>query len=201
MNYMWITKNDLNKTRVSEEQLKKAYEKTPEVVFEEPDMVEHNGILIVDGGYLKALFKDIETIYTTFMKTNKKVYDRDGALTGIGLTLRDCAKIYKNNCESFESTILIPYSTDDLKIVIEHFLEVYPKEIIDFFEEKIFLTCSLIDDDADFEFLPKLSVPKELENTDTNGKYVLINMMVSKLDAVVNRGYFKILLNKDFGVI
>jgi len=46
---MWITKKNLNKTRTSEKDIKKSYERVEGLVFEEPEIVEHKNIVIVSG--------------------------------------------------------------------------------------------------------------------------------------------------------
>jgi hypothetical protein len=108
---MWITKQELNKTRTSEIDIKESYERIEGLIFEEPEIVEHKNIVMVSGDYLKILFQDIEDVYTSFIKTDKKIVDGDGGLTGVGLNLRDYAKLFKKNkCEKFESSVLIPYT-------------------------------------------------------------------------------------------
>jgi len=68
-----------------------------------------------------------------------------------------------------------------LKVVIEHFTEVFPEEIINSFEENVFLTCSIVrEGEIDSEFLPRLSIPTSIEKEKSGNSYVLINMMVSR---------------------
>lgn len=181
---MWLTKEELNKTRLSEESISHNFAKIiknkPSNVFVEPEIIEHNGILIVKGNYLKMLFSGVEDVYTSFIRVGKKVTDGDGGLTGIGLNIRQYAKLLKNKkYERFESSILIPYIEDDLSTAIEHFLEVYPKSIIDSFDQKVFLKYEKIEQNETKKInMPILSTPDSLKDLHFEKTYILLHMMV-----------------------
>lgn len=174
---MWITKEDLNKQRISEQELERLYNLIDDS-FEEPEIVEHKGITMVSGSYLRTLFENSNEVYTTFWKIGKKVHDVYGGVTGIGLEKPQYFKLAKKeNRKAYESSVIVPFVKDDLSLVIEHYLEIFPKEIIDHFEQKVFLTCSLIPlDEYDYDNHPKNERPESLKEYECDS-YVLIEMM------------------------
>lgn len=180
---MWIKKDEIDEIRVSQDIVEKAYIKRNKY-FIEPRFLEHKNILIVDGLYLKILFENIEDVHTTFVKIGKKVTDIYGGLTGVGLKPGKYYSLIKK-AESertfFESSILLPYISDDLELIVDHFLEFFPKEILDGFKERIFLTFSKIDiSEMDAEKLPEIKIPESFKGNGCNNIYLYMKIMVLK---------------------
>ena len=181
---MWLTKTELLRKKSSNKKLEKLQLKiSKDFKIKDPEIVEHDGLLIVSGSYLKIIFDDIESIYTSFVRDSKgNVHDVEGGLTGQGMSIKKIAKMYKQgNCESYDTTVIIPYETDDLSLVIEHFLDVFPKDLFDDFDTKVFLNCTLIDlekDNINTDKYPKIQYPINMETEGDGNKFVMIDLMV-----------------------
>lgn len=128
---MWATKSDLNLKDVQCN-----------------NFIENEGVLIFNKEGLSNIQNKIDVADTQFLQVGKKVYDISGYTTGIGVGVKDVFKMMKKkNAFKFKSDFCLPIESDCLKIISNDIMEIFPYDILDNIESKLFFCVENIDDE------------------------------------------------------